>query len=302
MYITQKRILNVDTVLHEFSYGDTIRIILNNVDGFSDTLKAIGFNELETGNSVLPKIVGTTSRYNALGKYKLLRDEPKEEYEIERDLTFLAYGKHEMTKSVIFTYKRFQRQLIYAPSQEITIMLDKDDNKIVSSDLIIYDEKNKPLIKHIVNLFLELFGECQLVDKDLISRVKTPIKKLHWNILPKGKRPWEEIKKFLEARTNISSAKNSKEIYARINYINSFSPDFFGIGNGGFNDYFVLGFEEKSLYVLENRHPKNATYIFDRDWEDITKLTKAEILVESYQIDRLIHNSSWKNRIQKYLQ
>jgi len=299
MYITQTRIVNIDNVLHEFKDGDEIRIILNNANRFSDKLKIIGFNELDIGNSILPKIVGNVSRYNAIGKYKLLRDKPKEEYEIDRDFTFLAYGKHEMTKLVTYTYKRFQRQLIYAPSQEIAIILDKDGNKIVSSDIIVCNDENKLLIKHLINLFLELFGECQLVDKELISRVKTPIKKLHWNILPKGKRPWEEIKSFLEKKANISS--NSKEIYARINYINSFSPDFFGIGNGGFNDYIVLGFEEKNLYILENRHPKNATYIFDNKWEEITKLTKAEILTEELQKVRLIHNSNWKENIKQYL-
>ena len=119
--------------------------------------------------------------------------------------------------------------------------------------------------------------------------------------MPKGKMPWMELEKKLTKTTNISSSKNSKEIYARINYINSFEPDFIATGNGGFNDYLVLGFKDKNLFVLENRLPKNATYIFKKDWKEITKLSKAEILAENLQEARLIHSINWKNNIKNEL-
>jgi hypothetical protein len=301
MYINQKRVMNVDNLLLEFKDGEEVCIILNNANNYSKRLKEIGFSVLDIGSTILPKKVGSVSRYNADGKYKLLREEPKEPYCIDRDITFLAYGKHEVTKLVTFTYKRYQRKLISAPTQELSIVLDKDNKKIISSNKIINNKENKKLIKHIINLFLELFGECQLVDKNLISRIKTPIKKLNWNIMPKGKMPWKELEKQLTQTTNIGSSKNYKEIYARINYINSFEPDFIATGNGGFNDYLVLGFEDKNLFVLENRLPKNATYIFKKEWEEMTKLSKAEILAENLQEDRIIHSSNWKDKIKKYL-
>ncbi|MBU0457051.1 MAG: hypothetical protein KKD75_02815 [Nanoarchaeota archaeon] len=301
MYINKKRIVSVDNVLLEFKEGEEVYIILNLASNLSKKLKDIGFNTLDIGSSVLPKKIGSVSRYNADGKYELLREEPKEPYCIDRDMTFLAYGKHEVTKSVTFTYNRYQRKLILAPTQELSIILDKDNNKIISSDLITYNKENKKLIKHVINLFLELFGECQLVDKNLISRIKTPIKKLNWNIMPKGKMPWKELEKQLLNTTNINSSRNSKEIYARINYINSFEPDFFAVGNGGFNDYIVLGFEKKNIFILENRLPKNATYVFKKNWEEITKLTKAQILAENLQEDRIIHSFNWKDNIKRYL-
>lgn len=301
MYINKKRVINVNNVLSEFKEGEEVYIILNNADKYSKVLKDIGFNTIAIGSSILPKKIGSVSRYNADGKYELLRKEPKEPYCIDRDITFLAYGKHEITKSITFTYYRYQRKLVSALTQELSIVLDKDNKKIVSSSLITYKNENKELIKHTINLFLELFGECQLVDKNLISRIKTPIRKLNWNIMPKGKMPWKELEKQLTQTTNISSSKNAREIYARINYINSFEPDFIATGNGGFNDYLVLGFEDKNLFVLENRLPKNATYIFKKDWKEITKLSKAEILSENLQEVRLIHSSNWKMNIKEYL-
>lgn len=303
MHILQKKVIQVDSYLSEFQEGEEICLILNNPTTHIDKLEKIGFNpSLIIGSSILPKAIGSISSFNANGKFELLRKEPKETYNVEREFEWLAYGKHQMSKSVIFTYNRFKRKLIDAPNLELIITKDNDNNKIVSSRLIKFTNENKMLIKHQINLFLELFGECQLVDKNLLSRIKTPIKRLNWNLLPKGKMPWVKLEEHLNKKTDISSTQNYKEIYARINYINSFEPDFYATGNGGFNDYVVLGFENKNIFVLENRKPQNATYIFKNNWTDVTKLTKAEILRENLQDNRLIHNLNWKKDIKEILE
>lgn len=301
MFLNQTRIRNIDNILAEFEDGEEVLVILNDAKKYEDKLKSIGFNSINVGDSVLPKAKGSVSRYNANGKFRLLRDLPKEPYSIDRDLTFLAYGKHEMTKTVTFNYERYQRELIDAPSQELYIMKDKDEKEIVCSNLIKNTKENKLLIKHIINLFLEIFKECQVVDKNLISKIKTPIKKLNWNLLPKGKMSWKQLEKYLDKNKDIKSSKNSRDIYARINYINSFEPNFIAIGNGGFNDYIVLGFEDKKLYILENRKPQNATYIFENDWKELTQLTKGDILREKLQKERLIHTENWKEKLKSFL-
>lgn len=301
MYISQKRIVNIDNFLVGFKKNEKLRIIVNNPENHKERLKEIGFSSLDVGNVVLPKAVGSVSKYNKEGKYKLLRDLPKEDYSIDRDHTFLAFGKHLTTKTITFTYHRYQRELISLYEQEIYILNDKDEKPIISSETIVYSPGNKDLIKHTVNLFLEIFGECQLVDENLLSRVITPMKKLSWNLLPKGELPWDQLEKYLNKNTDLPKSRNIKEIYARINYINSFKPNFLATGNGGFNDYIVLGFEEQNLYILENRKPQNATYIFEKDWKEITKLTKADILREGLCKYRLLHTNTWKERIKDIL-
>ena len=302
MFINQKRVGNIHNYLGQFSNGDEIRIILNNPNQFLDKLKAIGFNTINIGEVILPKPIGPVSNYNANGKYDLLRNLPKEAYYQDIDMNWLAFGKHPVSKTITYTRYKYQKKLISSPSEELAVILDKDDNEIISSSLIKYDNSNNEKIKHIINLFLELFGECHIVDKDLISRVITPIKKLNWNILPRGKMPWDTLKAHLSTNTNINSLSNPNEIYKRINYINSFEPDFIVTGNGGFNDYIVLGFVAKNLYVLENNKPQNATYIFEDNWANITKLSKAQILEETLQKDRLIHHANWKQNIKTHLE
>ena len=53
---------------------------------------------------------------------------------------------------------------------------------------------------------------------------------------------------------------------------------------------------DKNLYILECDHPNNATYVFDKKWEELSKLTKAEILNNQFHKCRIIHSSSWKEK------
>ncbi|MBF7071335.1 MULTISPECIES: hypothetical protein [Aliarcobacter] len=301
MFLNQTRVKNIDNILSQFGEGEEVLVILNNAKKYKDILKFIGFDTINVGDSVLPKVKGSVSRYNANGKFRLLRDLPKERIYIAQIREVEDWHGNSHTIYPLIPYNRFQRELIDAPSQELYIMKDKDEKEIVCSSLIKNTEENKLLIKHIINLFLEIFQECQVVDKDLISRIKTPIKKLNWNFLPKGKISWEQLEKHLDKNKDIQSSKNSREIYARINYINSFEPDFIATGNGGFNDYIVLGFEDKNIYILENRKPQNATYIFEKDWKELTQLTKGDILREKLQKTRLIHTENWKENLKNEL-
>ena len=69
----------------------------------------------------------------------------------------------------------------------------------------------------------------------------------------------------------------------------------------GFNGYVIMGFTKKNLYLLESAYYGNATYIFDEDWRDLSKMTKAKILNENLQKDRIIHREGWEENIKELL-
>ena len=262
----------------------------------------MGFSSsLPIGEKVLPSIFGKVSRYNANGKYEMLRDLPKEIFYVEQSRNIKDWHGNYHSVSTSMKYKRFKTELIDAPSQELIILEDEDNERIISSEILILSEENKELIKHIVNLFLELFKECNIVDDEFLSRQKTPIKRVSWNILPKGITPWSNLKESLTELLDKTDVENKEDTLRRFEYINSFSPDFVATGNGGFNDYVVFGFKERNLYVLENSLAGNATYIFNNNWETLSQLSKAEILAENLQEHRLIHKRNWKHNIKKIL-
>ena len=53
--------------------------------------------------------------------------------------------------------------------------------------------------------------------------------------------------------------------------------------------------------LQRDRKLGNATYVFDKDWEELSKLTKAQILDEGLQRDRVIHRKGWHQRIRHLL-
>lgn len=260
----RKSVRTVDKYLVGFEMGETLQIVLTDIDSFKQKLTLMGFSaDLPVGEKLLPPAFGSVSDYNANGKYELLKDLPKEKFYISqtREIKDWHGNYHSVFPSI--EYKRYQRRLIDAPSQEISIAVDTNNEKVISSEQIELNIDSKETIKHIINLFLELFGECNIVDNDYFTRVKTKINRVNWNILPQGEIPWEKAKsKIIDLleKTNIESKEDTLD---RFEYISRFSPDFMAIGNGGFNDYVVFGFNDKNLYVLENSFAGNATYIFN---------------------------------------
>jgi hypothetical protein len=298
MRIHKKRIRNVDRQLADFKENENVVIMLDDLEHHKDMLIKIGFtNALNIGEKILPAVLGAISDYNTNGQYEILKDLPKEVFYIHRTVDIKDWhgNYHSVSQSV--GYKRYKRRFIEAPSQDLSIVVDNDKSKIIASNTIQINEENKPLIKHTINLFLELFGECILVDDELFSRQKTPIKRVSWNILPKGEIPWSRLKESLVTLLNQTMIDNKEDSLKRFEYINGFSPDFVATGNGGFNDYVVFGFTDRNLYVLENSYAGNATYIFNKDWETLSQLSKAEILSEKLQEYRLIHRKNWRRNI-----
>ncbi len=88
----------------------------------------------------------------------------------------------------------------------------------------------------------------------------------------------------------------------RLEAINKYNPDFAAVGEAGFHGYIILGFKEKNLYTLESLYYGNATYVFGENWEELSKMTKAQVLNESLQKDRIIHREGWDNQIAKILE
>ena len=138
-------------------------------------------------------------------------------------------------------------------------------------------------------------GSCEIVGRDYLSKVKTKIKKVNWHILPQGEMPWERLKHNLNEMLDTVKVEHKEDALNRFEFINKFAPNFVARGNGGFNDYVVFAFEDKNLFVMENAFAGNATYVFKDDWINISQLTKAQILKENLQEDRLIHKKIGKD-------
>lgn len=301
MVINQKRIMNVSK-LKALELGKQIRVVMKNPE--FQKLNKMGFgDDLTTGQCILPQIIGPASRLNANGKFIIHKDLKKEKCYRMVEWTYKQFAGRddfkEVTDSTYVPYFRYQRTLIPPNALEFTID-EIDGERVLTSEQFEFGVDDNKIVTA-VNVLLEYFGYCEVLSDDFSSAIKGEIIRLNWTILPKGKVAWETQKERIEPFLSKAKGNNRKVIDKRLETINSKSPDFTAIGEGGFSGYIVHGFSEKELYILESVEVNNATYVLSKNWEEISKLTKADILKNDLYEFRVIHSPGWYENIRKII-
>lgn len=307
MKVTKKRIRNVATNFPFLQEGSTVVFGLLDLAAHTARLHQVGFSPgLAAGESVLPKVVGSVSRYNAEGRY--VRQQPQEKETVSRMIEWTwteRHGKDEVERSDFkyVPYERYKRVFLPPPGIELTIATDaKIGSQLVVAPPIHYaGPTTDAQIIHRVNLLLELFGECEILTEDFDQIIRAEVRRLNWQVLPPGKRDWPTLQQELEPLVERQKPGLQGVIRRRFAYVNSFSPTFVAIGQAGFSGYVIFGFPQKGVYVLESVHTNNATYVFEQDWEALSQMTKTEILSQQLQRDRVFHTNGWTEKVARIL-
>ncbi len=82
--------------------------------------------------------------------------------------------------------------------------------------------------------------------------------------------------------------------------IHRYGPAQVVIGHGGFHRYVAFCFTGRGFTVLESIEPNNATYILGNDWENLSRLSKGQILAGDHQLARLVHSNHWQQEIESW--
>jgi hypothetical protein len=113
--------------------------------------------------------------------------------------------------------------------------------------------------------------------------------------------PWTQLQHHLRPIVEQQPDGNRAVIDKRHETISAYNPDFVAVGRGGFDGYVIFGFSSKALFILESTQVNNATYVLDRDWEELSSMTKAELLDNDLHRERLIHRKSWFAEVNRVL-
>ena len=214
-------------------------------------------------------------------------------------------GPHSTTtqsRIVDVPYKRYPRTFIPPPSVELTITKDVSGDKVVACDPVRYGDTEREQLLHRINLFREIFGECDLLTGDLAPHIGTKIRRLNWEILPPGELPWEQVRQRFGPVLVELGERKGPAVAARLKLLTEeLTPDFGATGRAGFHGYLVFGYKSQDVYVLESLQYGNATYVFGHDWERLSKLTKAEILADGLHKERIIHVEGWEAAVRRIL-
>lgn len=297
MKIIKKRILS-EKYLSVFKENSNIKVLVKNQNITPEKLEEFGFTQGDkSGTVVLPNAFNSYAARNAEQFYSINKKLPKEKYTQTLYWTRTQWAgrgrTEEVTELVDITKERYHRDYFSPYSVEFMLIRNNSENTLVS-DKILYSNDNKLKIINTINMVLGLFGECEVIsDEDEVITEKPKTIRLNWEILPKGKYPWEKIRDTVKDISEQYNKTNQTMMLRNCEEIYKFAPDFIAYGKSGFKGYMVFGFTEKNLYILESMFPNNATYVFENNWEELSKLTKGQILSEELHKARIIHTKSW---------
>lgn len=289
MIIQKKRINNVQKYLDglncQMVYEFCIQVP-NNVKNY-EKLRNVNHEDI-IDHTIIPTPIGPITRFNANGKEIPQKNLPKEERWFQRDYHVVDWHGNDHYGSCSVSRMCYPKTWVLPPEEEILFTTD-----YIKSMPLKINELNR--IKHVVNMFLELFGYCEIVDSNSIPIPSRIIRRIPWKILPPGEYPWEKIEAELHNNRTFNSKKHSIERGVEI--LRSYHPEFCAIGIDNFNGYIVFGYPNKDLYVLESMELNNATYIFKSDWQELSKISKKQIIDGNLHYKRIIHSPQWEEQI-----
>lgn len=302
MIIRKRKIRKVENYLNGFAEGCEITVALTDIESHRARLTKCGFDaQFQVGDRVCPAAVfGPMSKFNSEGKDIVRKDLPMETAHRLQDWSVTDWHGQEHSGTAYVQYQRYPRERIAPLGYELTVMENAMHNELITSEFIAVRPENMDAIKMMINLFLELFGECEILTHDLVPNIRGNIRRIQWEMIPPGAYPWERIRGRINAETE-HVRRNRRAMMSRFETINSYAPNCVAVGRAGFKGYVAFCFSNKNINILESIYSDNATYIFDDNWERLTQLTKKEIITENLARARVVHNQEWEQQIMRLL-
>ncbi|QRX81824.1 hypothetical protein [Glaciimonas sp. PAMC28666] len=274
-----------------------IRFTFDATDMVPETWTKLGFNEtLEQNQTLIPAGIAKVSAFNARGKETVRRDLPKVPMSYPSFRTWKDWHGKEHSGIQYRTMDIYPREYVQAPSEFFLVLGHDRDMRICTREINMLVESEESVL-HLANLMLECFGVFEIIDANTGVKIGTKLKNLQWEILPAGQYPWRKAGPIVANNTKSLDDSGKELIRYRMSTIAGFQPGFLAIGKGGFNAYFVYGFEDKGIYLLESGYLNNATYVFKQDWEKLSQLTKNEIINGELPHIRIIHDRHWLRNV-----
>lgn len=293
MKLSGKSVRSLAKLIKVAGTANKVRLAVKISDISTDLLLQLGFDETPNiGDYLIPSVLGKYTSFNVNGAIKVRKDLPLEPESVMFHSSTRDWhgGIHYGIRTR--TIDKYPRENIPAPSETFEIITINGNLFISSAELDLNDGDESKNI-HVTNIMLECFSEFEIYDLEKEEIVGPLLKRLQWDILPSGECPWIKAKPIILKRTEHLKEKDKKVIEHRMKVISRRDPDFLATGRAGFSGYFVYGFKDQDVYILESMELDNATYVFNSEWEAISKLTKSQIISSDLPHNRIIHNKKW---------
>jgi hypothetical protein len=124
-------------------------------------------------------------------------------------------------------------------------------------------------------------------------------KKVFCQMLPPGKHPFAYI---LNHFRSLQYNPGIRYDETRLEKIYGLGPTATYVGTDEFKGYVAFYFEDLHLAVLDCHRVGNAVYVMEEDWQSLSQLSKAALLLNySDNVERIIHTDRWFQRLRSLL-
>ena len=294
MIITKKRINSISKYIRDFSSGDKVVLSIPNVLIHTKLVK-FGIASIYDQYTV-PNMISKLTVVNCDGKWNVLKHLDKEMRLIEKEYSIKDWTGNWHYGVCQFEKMCYRREFI----EPLNIHFIRTSTGIHSIPLEIGTDDDE--IKETINLLLDMNDSCviQLEGKEHIFN-DILVEKVNWAFLPKGVEFRDAIhEKIIEKNTG-RKPDYLTTIMNRSDKVLDYKPDKIWIGLNTFHEYIAYGFESLGLVVLESNKLSNATYVFDLNWKDLSKITKGQLISGNLFEHRLIHDQNWEAKIHSIL-
>lgn len=253
---------------------------------------------------IIPSVdQGKYSERNINGFELVRKDLPKETHynSIESPNWGDSYNG---THTVNLPYQKYRRD--FQPPRELEIIIScKDIQAGLPSYIISFrvqeilnknSEGFKDSLFENLNLLQENVGAIGVEAANLSISDYAKSLNVSWEILPSGSLN-ETLQRVFRGKTPTMQQKDITT--ERYNFFQSLKPQSLVFGQSGFRRYFGALLEE-NLVVFENVEYGNAIYILFDNWEELSKLSRLDLLSGRFNgsFERVIHSSEWESKVQ----
>lgn len=250
------------------------------------------------------KLSGIYARRNRNGIVWVLKHLPK----ITKTYSFESPNFGDPDKGYHTTYwdrKIYQRQLEPPRDWEVSLSIisqDEDSFRIKIAINSIIDRQHPDFRKDLffaINLLQEQCHDCHVFDAAITDEDLAQVTTVGWEIFPPG--TMDRTFSAITRRLRNPSPERQHEIQKRANVLNRLHPTEYIVGSGMNSRYFGAKFGE-NIVVFENIDYGNALYILFDNWEEISQMSRIDIL-KRHEKDfiRIIHKDGWEKALKRHL-
>ena len=267
--------------------------------------------KMSEGNLIFPetiypdRLVGLYARRNRNGIVWILKDLPK----VIKTFSFDSPNFGDPDKGYHTTYidrEVYQRRFEPPRDWDFSLSLinqNEDHVRIKVQVNAVLDRQHPDFRKDLffaINLLQEQCRDCHVFRANISDDELARTTAVGWEIFPPG--TMDRAFSAITSRLRVPTPQRRREIENRANALARLHPTEYIVGSGMNSHYFGARFGE-NIVAFENIDYGNAIYILFDNWQEISRMSRIDILKRhEHDFIRIVHKDGWQKVLKRHIE